>query len=119
MMSSVIRWQRRRCLWSNSLLVSWSGSYLSRSLFLSLITYLLIIAGVATVRGEFIELVLPLVIYLLAGLIFVPDKIKLEATRRLSAERVSSNAEVVVTVTIANHGSHLEEVLIEDLVWAT
>ena len=89
---------------------------MSRSIFLSLITYSLIITGIATVRGEFIALALPLVVFLLTGFLFAPDKIKLEATRHLSAERVSPNAEVVVTVTITNHGSHLEEVLIEDLV---
>ncbi len=59
---------------------------------------------------------LPLVVFLLTGFTFAPDKIKLEATRHLSSERVSPNSEVVVTVTITNHGSHLEEVLIEDIV---
>ena len=89
---------------------------MSRSLFLGFITYALVIAGVATVHGEFIAIALPFVVYLLAGYLFTPDEIKLEATRHLSAERTSPNADVIVTVTIANHGSHLEEVLIEDLV---
>lgn len=89
---------------------------MSRSFFLSIITYSLIIAGIVTVRGEFIALALPLVILLMTGFIFAPDNIKLEAKRHLSSERVSPNSEVVVTVTITNHGSDLEEVLIEDLV---
>lgn len=59
---------------------------------------------------------LPFVVYLLVGYLFTPDEIKLEATRHLSAERTSPNTNVVVTVTVTNHGSDLEEVLLEDVV---
>ena len=88
---------------------------MSRSLFLGIITYLLLLAGMATVHGEMFTLMLPLVIYLLAGFLFAPDDVKLEATRHLSAERVSPHSEVHVTVTVTNRGAHLEEVLIEDI----
>ena len=71
-------------------------------------------AGIATVRGEFIALAIPFVIYLLAGFLFSPNEIKLEATRHLSAERASPGAEVTVTVTVVNRGASLDEVLIED-----
>jgi len=89
---------------------------MSRTLFLGIITYALLHAGMATVHGEMFALMLPLVLYLLAGYLFAPDEIKLEATRHLSAERVSPNSKVQVTVTVTNRGSHLEEVLIEDIV---
>jgi len=56
------------------------------------------------------------VVYLLAGYLFAPDEIKLEATRHLSTERTSPNAEVTVTVTITNRGSQLEEVLLDDVI---
>jgi uncharacterized protein (DUF58 family) len=69
----------------------------------------------ATVRGGMIALSLPLVVYLLAGFLLIPDTIKLEATRHLSAEQVTPNADVTVTVTITNRGSDLDEVLIEDV----
>ena len=72
--------------------------------------------GIASVRSDFIVLALPFVVYLLAGYLFTPDEVKLEATRHLSMERTSPNAEVTVTVTITNRGSHLEEVLLEDVV---
>ena len=91
------------------------GSQLSRSLLLGLVSYALILAGIATVRGEFITLALPLAVYLLAGFLFSPDGIKLEATRQLSTERTLPDADVTVTVTIINRGSRLEEVLIEDI----
>jgi uncharacterized protein (DUF58 family) len=89
---------------------------LSRSLFLSFILYGLLLAGIATVRGEFIALALPFAVYVLAGFAFAPDEIILEAARHLSSERVSPNAEVIVTVTVTNRGSHLDEVMLEDLV---
>ncbi len=87
-----------------------------RSLLLTSVTYLLLLAGIAAVRGEFIALALPLVVYLLAGFLFAPDEIKLDATRHLSAERTSPNSDVIVTVTVTNRGSRLEEVLLEDVV---
>jgi uncharacterized protein (DUF58 family) len=83
---------------------------MSRSLFLGLLTYLLLLAGMATVSGGMFALMLPLVAYLLAGFLFAPDEVKLEVTRQLSAERVSPHSEVQVTLTLVNRGSHLEEV---------
>ena len=69
----------------------------------------------ATVHGEIFALMLPLVVYILTGYLFAPNEIQLEATRHLSAERVSPDREVHVTVTITNRGSQLEEVLIDDV----
>jgi uncharacterized protein (DUF58 family) len=89
---------------------------MSRSLFLGIITYLLLLVGMVTVHGEMFALMLPLVMYLLAGYLFLPDEINLEVTRHLSAERVAPNGEVQVTVTVTNRGTHLEEVLLEDFV---
>ncbi|MGZ9166718.1 MAG: DUF58 domain-containing protein, partial [Anaerolineales bacterium] len=89
---------------------------MSRSLLLSIIIYCLLLSGIVTVRGELLSLALPFVVYLLAGFLRAPDEIKLEATRHLSTERTSPKADVVVTVTITNRGSGLEEVLLEDKV---
>jgi uncharacterized protein (DUF58 family) len=88
---------------------------MSRSILLSLLTYMLLLVGIATVQGEFIALALPLVAYLLVGYRQAPEKIRLEATRHLSAERTSPNSDVDVTVTITNHGSNLDELLLIDL----
>ncbi|MDQ3006751.1 MAG: DUF58 domain-containing protein, partial [Chloroflexota bacterium] len=89
---------------------------MSRSLLLGFITYALLLTGIATVRGEFVVLALPFVVYLLAGFLFTPEQLKLEATRHLSVERTSPHTDVVVTVTITNHGSRIEEALLEDAV---
>ena len=87
---------------------------MSRSLLLGLMIYGLLLAGIGTVHGEFIALALPLVAYLLLGYLMSPENIKLEANRHLSAERVSPNSDVEVTVIIKNLGSTLEDVLVED-----
>jgi uncharacterized protein (DUF58 family) len=89
---------------------------MSRSLLLSLLTYALLLAGIATVHGEFLALALPLTTYLLVGYLQAPEKIKIEATRHLSAERVLSDSDVDVTVAITNRGSGLEDVLLQDVV---
>ncbi|HJQ13720.1 MAG TPA: hypothetical protein VJ830_03145, partial [Anaerolineales bacterium] len=88
---------------------------MSRSLFLSLLIYVLVLAGIVTVQGEFLALALPLVTYLILGYLQAPETIKLEATRQLSAERVSPDAEVDVTVTLTNRGTRLEEGLLTDI----
>ncbi len=89
---------------------------MNRSLFLSLLTYSLLLAGVATVHGGFLTLALPLVTYLLVGYLQTPEEIKLDAKRDLSVERASPNQDVNVTVTITNRGSSLEEVLLSDII---
>jgi uncharacterized protein (DUF58 family) len=88
---------------------------MSRPLALGLLIYALLLAGMLSVQGALLALALPLVAYLIAGYLQAPEKIKLEATRHLSAERVSPNSHVDVTVTVTNHGSSLEEVLLEDM----
>src|SRR5215216_764304 len=89
---------------------------MSRSLLLSLLTYALLLAGIVTVHGEFLALALPLVTYLLVGYLQSPERVKLEASRHLSAERVSPDSAVDVTVTVINRGPALEDVLLEDVV---
>src|SRR5512144_1774058 len=85
-----------------------------RSLLLSLLTYGLLLAGIATVQGALLALALPLVTYLLVGYLQAPEKIQFEARRHLSAERIAPNQNVDVTVSVANRGSDLEEVLLTD-----
>ena len=89
---------------------------MSRPLFLGSVIYSLLLAGVALVRGEYLALALPLVVYLLAGFLFAPEALNLSVTRHLSTERTSPDTPVTVTLTITNHGQALDEVLIEDLV---
>jgi len=88
---------------------------MNRPTFLSLIVYALFLAALITLRGELLLLVLPFALYLLIGFWRGPEEIKLEVTRRLSAERAAPDSNVDVTLTVTNRGDGLEEVLIEDV----
>ena len=85
-----------------------------RNIIPSLLLYGLIFVGLASFRSQLLILAIPLLLYLLLGLIFAPGELKLEIDRTLSAERVSPGAKVVITLNIRNSGSQLEELILED-----
>ena len=85
-----------------------------RTLFLSLITYALLLAGLATLRGDLLALCLPFALYLALGYLCAPEELDLELDRRLDLERATPNAPVTITLTITNHGSDLEELILVD-----
>ncbi len=87
-----------------------------RLLFLSILVYGMIIAGLATLHGNVVAFALPLAVYLLAAFIYSPEKPRLIVTRTLSAATVNYDVPVVVTLTVTNQGGRLEEVFIEDSV---
>jgi uncharacterized protein (DUF58 family) len=85
-----------------------------RSLLLSLLVYALILFGLLTLRGDILTLSIPLVIYLLSGLLRAPQEINLTVERKLSLERTGADMPVQVTLQITNAGGTLEDVLITD-----
>jgi uncharacterized protein (DUF58 family) len=87
---------------------------MSRSLFLSLLAYTLLLAGIITRQGEFITLSLPLVAYLLIGYLQALDQVTLVATRQMSIERAAPNQDVEITVTVTNQGLNIEELDLSD-----
>jgi uncharacterized protein (DUF58 family) len=87
---------------------------MSRTFFLILIIYALLLAGLATLHGEFVGLALPFVVYLLAGFWRAPDDLKLDVHRTLSTERAAPGEDVFVTVDVTNQGANIEELLLED-----
>ena len=87
---------------------------MSRTFFLILIVYALLLAGLATLHGEFVGLALPFVTYLLVGFWRAPDEIKMDVHRTLSAERAAPGEDVLVTVEVTNQGADIEELLLED-----
>jgi uncharacterized protein (DUF58 family) len=88
---------------------------MSRTLLLSLLIYGLIILGLASLQRELLALVIPLILYLGAGLLFGPRSIDLTIKRTLSADRVPHGQPVQVKVTITNNGPTLENLLLADL----
>ena len=87
-----------------------------RLLFLACLVYVLLLLGLATMKGEVLLLVLPLAVYMIAALVFGPRELDLGVSRTLSAERVYGDTPVSIKVSIENRGAALEEVLVEDVV---
>ena len=85
-----------------------------RSFLLGLLVYGLILFGLLTLRGDILALSLPLVIYLLSGIIRAPQEISLTVKRKLSIERTGADMPVQVTLQITNTGNMLEDLLITD-----
>jgi uncharacterized protein (DUF58 family) len=85
-----------------------------RIFLLIALAYLLVIAGLAGLRGEFLALAIPVVLYLLVGLWKSPEGIHLEIQRSLGSERAAPDAPVQIMLTVKNHGPALEEVYLED-----
>ena len=88
---------------------------MNRPLLLGILAYILIVIGLASLRGDLIALAVPLVLYLLFGLLRAPQTLELEVRRQLSAERIAPHETVTVTLSIANHGDAIDEILVEDV----
>jgi uncharacterized protein (DUF58 family) len=87
---------------------------MSRTYLLILLIYALLLAGLVTLRGEFLDLALPFIVYLLVGFWRAPEKLDLDVHRTVSQERAAPQDEVVVSVEVSNRGGDLEELLLED-----
>ena len=87
----------------------------SRPLFLSLLIFILLLIGLASLSSAVIALTIPILLYLFYGFWRGPDGIKLEIQRELSAERAVPYTPVTVKVTIINRGGDLEELKVEDV----
>lgn len=84
-----------------------------RPFVLSLLLYTLILVALATRQGTVLLLALPLLLYLVAGLLTRPRTSELHVQRILSASRVLHGEAVEVTVTVRNDGAPLEFVTID------
>jgi len=87
---------------------------MSRTFLLTLIIYGLLLAGLATLHGEFVGLALPFVLYLLVGFWRTPEKLDLKVQRTLSSERAAPGENILVTVGVTNQGADIDELLLED-----
>jgi len=85
-----------------------------RTLFLSIITYALLLAGLATLRGDLLALCLPFALYLALGYLCAPEEVDLEVERRIDVERAAPNIPIIITLTITNRGADLEELFLDD-----
>ncbi len=86
-----------------------------RAFLLIILAYGLVISGLVTLHGVLLALAVPVVLYILAGLWRAPKQISLEVQRTLESERVAPGKPVLVTLTVRNSGSRLDEALIVDV----
>jgi len=87
---------------------------MSRTFLLILIIYALLLAGLATLHGDFVGLALPFIVYLLVGIWRSPEKLDLDVHRTISSERAVPEEDVVVRMDVTNRGADIEELLLED-----
>lgn len=80
----------------------------------SLMTFLLLLAGFTLVNGGVVLLALPFVLYLAISLLAAPEAAALRLTRTLSAARVPAGAEVTVTLTVRNEDPAVGELFLQD-----
>lgn len=85
----------------------------NRQLLLLLVTSL-VFAGLVSQRGELAGLTLPLLTYLAVAVWKAPEKPSLVATRTLERNHARPGENVAMVVNVANQGSLVEEVTIED-----
>jgi uncharacterized protein (DUF58 family) len=87
----------------------------SRRVFLiSVLIYGLIIASIWTLDNSLLILSIPLVIYIIAVIIYRPLTLDLEIERHFSKEFIKPGAEIDVTISIKNNGNNLDEISIVD-----
>lgn len=87
---------------------------MSRIALLAALTYLVFLVGIATLNGGIIELAIPLVLYLLAGLWRAPEGLNLSARRSISDERITPGGTITIRLTVRNHGGYVEQVHLAD-----
>jgi uncharacterized protein (DUF58 family) len=82
--------------------------------FLGLLVFVVLVAGLSTLRGAELALVIPVLLYWAYGLWRAPQEVRLEIHREFSAQRVPPGTPVDVKVTVFNASGDLEELQLED-----
>jgi uncharacterized protein (DUF58 family) len=85
-------------------------------LLLSVLVYMLLLLGLATVDGRLLALTIPLVVYVAVALLSGPGQVSFALARTLSEDRVYEGTPVDIALRVTNEGAMLAEVLVEDLV---
>jgi uncharacterized protein (DUF58 family) len=89
---------------------------MQRFSILYLLIYSLIFVGLASLNGGLLILAVPLLLYLAAGLLYRPQTIQLAVTRHLSANYISPDEPVEVTVSLTNEGQAIEVLYLADVI---
>jgi uncharacterized protein (DUF58 family) len=87
---------------------------MSRIFLLGLLIFALFLGGLASFNAGWLVLALPLAVYLVAGVLFAPEKLNLTVERRLNAERVAPGQPVTVELRVTNHGPAVRQLALQD-----
>ncbi len=87
---------------------------MTRPFLIGILIVFLLIIGLVMLDPLWLELTLPLAVYLLAGFILSPEQINLVIERRLSLERAAPGQPITVTLRITNQGGILRQVALRD-----
>ena len=87
---------------------------MNRIVLLSTLAFGLILFGLGMTNSEFLVLALPLVVFVLTGLLFGSQYPRVTAERYLSARRVGVGLPVTVRITLTNQGDKLEQIWSSD-----
>lgn len=87
---------------------------MQRFILLSTLVYGLLLAGLATLRAEFIALAIPYVLYLLLGFLSAPETPNLVIERKFSNDRAAPDSDVIISLTVRNLGGTIAELALED-----
>jgi uncharacterized protein (DUF58 family) len=82
----------------------------------SVLIYGLLLIALVTLRGEFVGLAIPFLLYLLYGFWSVPEILDLQIERKLSKDRITPDLESTVTLTVTNHGADIEELYLDEVI---
>jgi uncharacterized protein (DUF58 family) len=87
---------------------------MSRPFLLGFLLIFLVVGGLVTLDPLWLELAIPLAVYLLAGFLLVPEKVDLAITRTLSLERALPGQPVTITLRLTNRGAPLRQLGLRD-----
>ena len=89
---------------------------MTRTLTLSTITILLLIAALVSVNGLLLTLILPFFLAFGVGVYYAVETLDLEAIRTLSTERLLAGSTLRVTVSVTNRGGDISMLQLEDII---
>ncbi len=88
---------------------------MSRSWFLGMIAFALLVSGLVSLNGGQLALLIPIVLYWAYALLRAPVGISLEVRRTLSAAQITAGETVEVAVEVVNTGGFLDELVLEEI----
>lgn len=88
---------------------------MARLRILSALAFATVLLGLATLNGVLLTLAIPLIVFIVSGLLYGSRSPNLKIERILSRERAAIHAEVDLSIRVTNLGERLEEVRLSRL----